>query len=130
MTGKEVSSKDSPETIESSFHRIVKCINETPEGPDASTSWTVKLRMYGLYKHITVGPLPYGVQPPPVYRLDARAKYEAHAACRSLSRVEFMKEYVEIVAAEPSRADAVWTKSEALPRGNRKKSFPDLSEHP
>jgi acyl-CoA-binding protein len=124
MAGKEAPSEESPENVgvESSYQRIVKWIRETPEGPDASASWTVKLRLYGLYKHITAGPLPDDAQPPSVFRFDARAKHEAYAACRSLSRVEAMREYVELVAAEPTQFGQ---KVKHFLEESRKESFPD-----
>jgi len=83
--------------LEEVFNTIVRWIRETPAG-EIQTDHSVKLRLYGLYKHITEGPcqdhLLHSLSP------ETYAKYQAYAACRMLSRRNAMIEYIHLVAAQ------------------------------
>jgi acyl-CoA-binding protein len=85
--------------IKEVFDQIVCWIHETPATPDIETSIHDKLRLYGLYKHVTEGPCGSG-DPPSVFYVKAHAMYEAHAACRHLSTEQAMLDYVQLVASQ------------------------------
>jgi acyl-CoA-binding protein len=88
--------------VEEVFDQIVRWIHETPATTDIETSINDKLRLYGLYKHVTEGPCGSGDPPCSVFCFKAHVMYEAHAACRHLSTEQAMLKYVQLVASQPS----------------------------
>jgi acyl-CoA-binding protein len=89
--------------VKEAFDQIVHWIHETPATPDIETSINDKLRLYGLYKHVTGGPCGSGDAPCSVFYFKAHVMCEAHAACRDLSTEQAMLEYVQLVALQPTR---------------------------
>ncbi|KAJ9455758.1 Acyl-CoA-binding protein [Diplonema papillatum] len=67
-----------------------------------------KLKVYGLFKQATVGDVE-GSQPWAV-QVEARAKWDAWAANKGMSKEDAQKKYVEHVAA----GDAKWQEHEVL----------------
>jgi acyl-CoA-binding protein len=88
--------------VKEAFDQIVRWIHETPATPDIETSINDKLRLYGLYKHVTGGPCGSGDAPCSVSDFKAHVMYAAHDACRHLSTEQAMLEYVQLVASQPT----------------------------
>jgi acyl-CoA-binding protein len=88
--------------VEEVFDQIVRWIHETPAAPDIEISIKDKLRLYGLYKHVTEGPCGSGDPPCSVFDFKAHVMYEARAACRHLSTEQAMLDYVKLVASQPT----------------------------
>jgi len=81
--------------LEQQFNKAVWLIRNGPPNPETSTS--SKLAFYALYKQATEGDVK-GAQPWAV-QLEARAKWDAWAGKKGMSREEAMKAYIDLVAA-------------------------------
>ena len=72
------------------FEAAVEHVNKN------SYSSKQKLKLYGLYKHITVGRC--NVKKPGRLKVSANAKYEAWKSCEGLSVTDAMEQYVNYLA--------------------------------
>jgi acyl-CoA-binding protein len=87
-------------SLQETFEKVATLIRETPVTADLDTWSTAgKLRIYGLYKHVTTGPCS-GTDSPSVLRWTAYSKYQAWLKCKQLSKDEAMSEYVELAASQ------------------------------
>lgn len=82
------------------FDKVTRLVRETKESVDLSVNQVTKLRLYGLYKHVTCGPSSSsGCQQPPIYHPLERAKYNAWYACHGFSKEEAMWKYIRTVSS-------------------------------
>ena len=86
--------------LEDLFQRVAALIRETPVTKELRTvSTDDKLRLYGLYKHATMGPCE--TPAPSMLAVEAYAKHNAWKACTSMTRKYAMLEYVKIASTQP-----------------------------
>lgn len=95
--------------IENIFHCIVQWIHDTPVTPEVRTSVQDKLRLYGLYKRACGGPYPEDsehVNPlaslNPFQAAATKAKHDAYASCRNMTKRQAMQQYIHLVARQPT----------------------------
>lgn len=89
-----------------SFSEAVEYIRSLPaDGPVKPTS-EEKLKFYGLYKQATIGDVE-GSQPWAV-QMEARAKWDAWAANKGMSKADAEKAYVAAVSAAVKAAGKSW----------------------
>ena len=69
-------------------------------GGNLELSNATKLRLYGLYKHVTLGPCPDQI--PPLFATEARAKYQAWLSCKCMTEREAISAYIELAASKNS----------------------------
>jgi nucleoside-diphosphate-sugar epimerase/acyl-CoA-binding protein len=82
--------------LEGLFNELTTLVRETPVTKELQTTTTDdKLRLYGLYKHVTAGECQTD-QKPSVFAVEAYAKYNAWNECRSMSKDSAMLAYVKI----------------------------------
>lgn len=82
------------------FEQVVTMIRQNADDPtDKIPSSSLKLRLYGLYKHVRCGTC-NGKEKPSVLQLTASAKYKAWNACRGLTREEAMQRYINLIASQ------------------------------
>ena len=93
------SASQKPE-LESLFERVAKLVRE--ERSLEETPNDIKLKLYGLYKHVVDGPCP-GDRPPSFFHVVARSKYQAWDACRFYTPDTAMLEYVKTLASRDDR---------------------------
>lgn len=79
--------------LEKRFKKAVWLIRNGP--PQANTSNDQKLKYYGLYKQATEGDVK-GDQPWAV-QFEARAKWDAWAALKGMSKEEAMEKYIQLI---------------------------------
>ena len=92
--------------LEKKFKKAVWLVRNGPPNPNASNE--EKLKFYSLYKQATEGdvnlPQPWAVQ------FEARAKWDAWAELKGMSKEEAMQKYIDLVAA----GDPKWEEHDAL----------------
>lgn len=81
--------------LEKKFKKAVWLIRNGP--PKAGTSNDEKLKFYSFFKQATEGDVK-GSQPWAV-QFEARAKWDAWAALKGMSKEEAMQKYIDLVAA-------------------------------
>jgi acyl-CoA-binding protein len=88
--------------MDSTFDQVVTLIRETPATVEPDT-WSSKdkLRLYGLFKHVTEGACT-GSDSPSFLRPQAYTKYQAWLSCQHLSKDEAMRDYVLLAASQDS----------------------------
>ena len=92
--------------LEKKFKKAVWLIRNGPPNPNTTTAQ--KLQYYALFKQATLGDV-QGTQPWAV-QLEARAKWDAWAALKGMSKEEAMQKYIDLITA----GDAAWEQHEAL----------------
>ena len=79
--------------LEAQFGRATEFVRTSKPGDGVAFDSAVKLEFYGLYKQATVGdndtPQPWAI------KVEARAKWEAWAKCKGMSKEEAMAQYVQ-----------------------------------
>lgn len=80
--------------LEQKFARAVWLVRNGP--PKLNTSTEEKLNFYSLYKQATEGDVK-GAQPWLV-QIEARAKWDAWAKLKGMSKEDAMQKYIELVA--------------------------------
>lgn len=92
--------------LQADFQKAVYLIRNGP--PRSDTSTALKLKFYSLFKQATEGDV-QGTQPWAV-QLEARAKWDAWAGLKGMSKEEAMQKYVDLVA----KGDPDWASQECL----------------
>jgi diazepam-binding inhibitor (GABA receptor modulator, acyl-CoA-binding protein) len=88
-------------SLQNLFDHVVNLVRETPATSEMILSNEDKLRLYGLYKHATVGDCSSsGISPPYKWNIVARAKYDAWNSYRDLDREEAMIRYIRLVSSQ------------------------------
>ena len=80
-----------------------RCASIVRGGGNLELSNTTKLRLYGLYKHITIGPCPDRI--PPLFATEARAKHQAWLSCICMTEIEAIRVYIELAASKSTTRD-------------------------
>ncbi|KAI8107378.1 Acyl-CoA-binding protein [Picochlorum sp. SENEW3] len=92
--------------LEKRFKKAVWLVRNGPPNPNASNE--EKLKFYSYFKQATEGdvniPQPWAVQ------FEARAKWDAWAELKGVSKEEAMQKYIDLVAA----GDPKWEEHPAL----------------
>lgn len=92
--------------LEKRFKKAVWLVRNGPPNPNASNE--EKLKFYSYFKQATEGdvniPQPWAVQ------FEARAKWDAWAELKGVSKEEAMQKYIDLVAA----GDPSWEEHPAL----------------
>ncbi len=91
------------------FDLVARLVREPPV-PGVHTSNDEKLRLYGLYKHVTDGPCS-GKESPSVFHAAARSKYQAWLDCQDLSFEHAISAYIQLIFL---REDALGQQCQAL----------------
>jgi len=96
------------EELQSLFDRVSTLIKDTPVTSDNSVSDETKLRLYGLYKRVTIGKI-HGDddggdvndrQRPSIWNIVERYKYDSWDSYSALDQAEAIMEYVRVAADE------------------------------
>jgi len=96
------------EELQSLFDRVSILIRDTPVTSENSVSDETKLRLYGLYKRVTIGKI-HGDddggdvndrQRPSIWNLVERYKYDSWDSYSALDQDEAIMEYVRVAAGE------------------------------
>ena len=103
----DTNNDDQLPSLKEIFRQVVTWIRESEaESSSSSLSTSDKLRLYGLYKQSTVGPVKEeDDQVPSRWNVTAYAKYQAHAACQQLTQEQAMEAYLRLVAAQATASD-------------------------
>jgi diazepam-binding inhibitor (GABA receptor modulating acyl-CoA-binding protein) len=91
-----MSERDEVDTVKASFDAAVESVKTGPAKSD--TSDADKLKVYGLFKQATEGDVT-GSQPWAI-NVVARAKYDAWATHKGMSKEDAMKAYVDEVKSQ------------------------------
>ena len=86
-------------SLEARFQAVLGLVRTTPDDNSVELSNGHKLRLYGLYKHVTAGPCDDD-KPPSMLNVTAYAKYRAWLSCRDSSREEAMLSYLHLLAKQ------------------------------
>jgi acyl-CoA-binding protein len=87
--------------MNATFEEVVTLVREKPVTAERdTTSNEEKLRLYGLYKHVTEGTCPGNSGSPSRLRPQLYAKYQAWLSCQHLSKDQAMKDYVLLAASQ------------------------------
>lgn len=84
------------DSVQARFEKAVKYVREAP--PSADSTNEMKLALYALYKQATEGDV-QGAQPWAV-QFEARAKYDAWAAEKGLSKEAAQQKYVDTLTSQ------------------------------
>lgn len=77
-------------SLEDEFQEAVEAANALPKQPNA-----VQLKLYGLYKQVTAGDVQG--ERPGAMNVRARAKYDAWASRKGMSKADAIDAYLELV---------------------------------
>jgi acyl-CoA-binding protein len=86
--------------MNATFEQVVTLVREKPVTAERDTSNEDKLRLYGLFKHVTEGACPGKSGSPSKLRPVMYAKYQAYLSCQHLSKDQAMKDYILLAASQ------------------------------
>ena len=97
-----------PQPLDS--NKTTKTTTKTPSVED-------KLRLYGLYKHVTVGKCSRNwSDTPSMLRVEAYAKYQAWLACYDMTESQAMQEYLQLASSQSEwlreECDKLWQRQQ------------------
>jgi diazepam-binding inhibitor (GABA receptor modulating acyl-CoA-binding protein) len=78
--------------MENLFNQAVVKVKELTVSTD------IQLRLYALYKQVTIGNIPDNYPEPSFFDIRGNAKYTAWKAVKNKSKNDAMKEYIQTVA--------------------------------
>lgn len=90
-------SVNSSDPIEIQFEKVQELIKNSPKSNNTSTE--MKLKMYGLFKQATEGPISDNIKSPGVFDPVGRYKFNAWKGLKDMTKEKAMEEYVNIINA-------------------------------